>query len=549
MLRPEILKPIPEETARVASLAFPKGNLYLRLRDELGVLYSDEDFAALFPALGQPALPPWRLALVTVVQFLENLTDRQAAEQVRARLDLKYLLGLELTDPGFDFSVLSEFRSRLVEGQAEHLLLDKMLSQFREKGLLKRRGQQRTDSTHVLAAIRHLTRIEFVAETFRATLNALGRVAPEWLASRLEAHWREWYEHRIESYRFPKGEAARLDYVLQVGRDGFHLLDQIESDPAAYQLNEIPAVQALALVWSQQFQRDDGVVQWKPGTAVPPSAQRPESPYDPEARFATKRGRGWVGYKIHLTETCEPDLPELITHVQISSSCMQDIQLMTPIHQALSQKEMLPGQHLVDSGYVSGTVMSDSLQRHGVEVVGPTRPGGANWQSKDPNAFKIEDFSIHWEDQFACCPQGQRSTSWLPGQSREGIPMIFIGFPYRACKVCAVRERCTRSTKDGRSLNVLRQEAFEALYSMRAQQGTAEWKALYHRRSGIEGTVSVAVRAHGARTARYRGEAKLRLQGMATAAGINLGRVYAWWEGVPRTLTRTARFARLPCIA
>lgn len=248
MLRPEPLNPIPEETSRVARMAFPKGNLYLRLRDELGVLYADEDFAALFPALGQPALPPWRLALVTVVQFLEHLTDRQAAEQVRARLDLKYLLGLELTDPGFDFSVLSEFRSRLVAGHAEHLLLDKMLEHFREKGLLKRRGQQRTDSTHVLAAIRHLTRIEFVAETFRATLNALGRNAPEWLAPRLEPHWREWCEHRIESYRFPKGEAARLEYVLQVGRDGFLLLDQLYAAPDAQHLMSMPAVQTLALV-------------------------------------------------------------------------------------------------------------------------------------------------------------------------------------------------------------------------------------------------------------------------------------------------------------
>ena len=526
-------------------MAFPKGNLYLRLRDELGVLYADEDFAALFPALGQPALPSWRLALVTVVQFLEHLTDRQAAEQVRARLDLKYLLGLELTDPGFDFSVLSEFRSRLVTGHAEHLLLDKMLEHFREKGLLKRRGQQRTDSTHVLAAIRHLTRIEFVAETFRATLNALGRNAPEWLAPRLEPHWREWYEHRIESYRFPKGEAARLEYVLQVGRDGFLLLDQLYAAPDAQHLMSMPAVQTLALVWSQQFLRTDGVVQWKPGTAVPPSAQRPESPYDPEARFATKRGKGWVGYKIHLTETCEPDLPELITHVQISSSCMQDIQLMNTIHQALAEKEMLPGQHLVDSGYVSGTVMADSFQVHEVEVIGPTRPG-ANWQKRDPNAFQIEDFTIHWEEQFACCPQGHRSTSWLLGHSPEGIPITFISFPRQACQMCEVKSRCTRSNKDGRSLSVLRQKAFEALYSMRRQEETSEWKALYHRRSGIESTVSLAVRVHGARTARYRGEAKLRLQGMATAAGINLGRIFAWWQGLPRATTRTARFARLP---
>ncbi|BDP44734.1 hypothetical protein DAETH_47030 (plasmid) [Deinococcus aetherius] len=180
MLRPDPLGPVPKDTARISHAAFPKGNLYLKLRDELGVLYADEDFAALFPALGQPALPPWRLALVTVVQFLENLTDRQAADQVRARLDLKYLLGLELSDPGFDFSVLSEFRARLVAGNAEHLLLDRMLTRFREKGLLKRRGQQRTDSTHVLAAIRHLTRIEFVAETFRATLNAVTGWPRDW---------------------------------------------------------------------------------------------------------------------------------------------------------------------------------------------------------------------------------------------------------------------------------------------------------------------------------------------------------------------------------
>lgn len=135
MLRPEPLRPVPEDTARIAHAVFRKGNLSLKLRDELGVPYADEDFAALFPALAQPALPPWRLALVTVVQFLENLTDRQAAEQVWARLNLNSLLGLELTDPGFDFSVLSEFWARLVAGQAEHLLLDRMLTRFREQGL------------------------------------------------------------------------------------------------------------------------------------------------------------------------------------------------------------------------------------------------------------------------------------------------------------------------------------------------------------------------------------------------------------------------------
>src|SRR4249919_2856632 len=180
-LHPHILEPVPEDTARVARAAFPNGHPSLTFRDALGIIFQDEDFAALFPAWGQPSLPPWRLALVTIMQFRENLADRQAAAAVRARIDWKYLLSLELTDPGFDFSVLSEFRDRLLAGSAEALLLDKLLERCRAMGWLTARGQQRTDSTHVLAAIRVLNRLELVAETLRAALNALATVAPAWL--------------------------------------------------------------------------------------------------------------------------------------------------------------------------------------------------------------------------------------------------------------------------------------------------------------------------------------------------------------------------------
>ena len=144
-LHPHIIEPVPDETARVARAAFPKGHPYLTMRDVLGTIFQDDDFAALFPAWGPPGLPPWRLALVTIMQFRENLADRQASEAVRARIDWKYLLSLDLTDPGFDFSVLSEFRDRLLAGSAEEVLLDKLLERCRALGLLKARGQQRTD--------------------------------------------------------------------------------------------------------------------------------------------------------------------------------------------------------------------------------------------------------------------------------------------------------------------------------------------------------------------------------------------------------------------
>ena len=207
-LKPCPIQPVPEETARVARAAFPQGNPYLTLRDELGSIYRDEDFAHLFPDCGQPALSPWRLALVTVMQFRENLSDRGAADAVRARIDWKYALGLELTDPGFDFSVLSEFRTRLIAGGAEELLLNKLLERSRALGLVKARGKQRTDSTHVLASIRVMNRLELVAETFRAALNELATVAPDWLRGVAPPAWYERYSRRIEDSRLPKSKAA-----------------------------------------------------------------------------------------------------------------------------------------------------------------------------------------------------------------------------------------------------------------------------------------------------------------------------------------------------
>jgi transposase len=220
-LHPHVIVPVPEETARVARAAFPKGHPYLTFRDALGTVFQDEGFSALFPVRGQPGLPPWRLALVTIMQFRETLADRQAAEAVRARIDWKYLLSLDLTDPGFDFSVLSEFRDRLLAGSAEELLLDKLLERCRALGLLTARGQQRTDSTHVLAAVRVLNRLELVAETLRAALNALATVAADWLQAVSPLAWYERYSRRIEESRLPKAKAAREAFAHTVGEDGF----------------------------------------------------------------------------------------------------------------------------------------------------------------------------------------------------------------------------------------------------------------------------------------------------------------------------------------
>jgi transposase len=262
-LQPQPLGPIPEETARVAQAAYPKGNLYLRLRDHLGTIYDDRQFAGLYPHVGQPAYAPWRLALISVLQFLEGRTSRQAADAVRGRIDWKYLLGLELTDAGFDHTVLSEFRTRLLRQQSEHLLFETLLTQLREQGYLKERGRQRSDSTHILAMVHALNRVECVGETFRHALNALATVAPEWCLGHLSAEWIERYDHRVEDYRLPKGEEARLALVLVIGADGSALLEVMFAPDAPIWLREIPAIETLRRVWIQNYVWEEGRQCWR----------------------------------------------------------------------------------------------------------------------------------------------------------------------------------------------------------------------------------------------------------------------------------------------
>jgi transposase len=315
MLRPMPIEPIPPETGQVARAAFPKGNRYLRVADALDSLLTDEAFLALFPTHGQPALPPWRLALVTILPFAEGRPDRQAAHAARSRIDWKYVLRLELTDPGFDASVLSEFRTRLIAGAAEDLLFETLLTWCHHRQLVKARGRQRTDSTHLLAAVRALNRIEVVSETMRHALNTLAVVAPEWLRAASHPDWRDRYMRRAEDDRLPTTLAARTALALTIEHDGWRLLAAIDHPDAPLWLREVPAVAILRRVWIQNYWWDGTQFQWREADNIPPAARFISSPDDSEAHDARKHTTQWVGYKVHPTETCEDDLPHLITNI------------------------------------------------------------------------------------------------------------------------------------------------------------------------------------------------------------------------------------------
>ena len=542
-LSPSVIGPVPEETARIARAAFPKGNLYLKLRDELGTLFEDRDFIELFSKRGHPSYAPWRLALITVLQFLENLSDRQASEAVRSRIDWKYLLGLELGDAGFDHSVLSGFRERLISNRKQELLLDRVLDLLKEKKLLKERTRQRTDSTHVLAAIRVMNRLELVMETMRAALNDLAEAAPIWLSSVAIPEWFARYAARIEDARLPRAEKAREELAEAVGADGFYLLARLADEQPDLLKRE--SIEVLERVWQRHYARDEaGDVHWRSVQELGPASEAIESPYDTAARHSRKRETVWTGYKVHFSETCDDDSPRLVTNVHTRAATEQDVSATADIHEALEKKGLLPTRHLVDAGYVDAELLVESEKRFGVELFGPAR-GNPSWQTRE-GGYAADRFAIDWERRAARCPEGKSSSYWHEYDSpAAGRAVVKIKFSVKDCGVCSNRTKCVRSPKAGRSLQLPSRELYKALEQTRGKLQSETGKQEYNRRAGIEGTISQAARRGAGRRSRYRGLAKTHLQEVATAAGINLLRTVAFLSGQAVAKTRVSRFKRL----
>jgi transposase len=261
-------------------------------------------------------------------------------------------------------------------------------------------------------------------------------------------------------------------------------------------------------------------------------------------RKSTKRSTSWTGYKVHLTETCEEDLPHLITHVETTVATTQDPTVLPSIHQALAEKEILPRQHLVDLGYTSAQLIASSQRDYQIDLFGPVALN-AKWQAKEGAGFDMSHFRVNWKRKVVYCPQGKRSRFWKNSHDSYGKPVIRVEFRKSHCLACPVRSQCTRSKVNPRGLTLMIQEDYEALANARQRQTTAEFKQQYSLRSGIEGTISQGIRGFHLRQCRYIGLAKTLLQHILTAAAINLERIYAWLEGVPLAKTRISHFEKM----
>jgi transposase len=555
-MQPRPWPEVPVLTAQVARAAFAGGSLAMRIRDELGAWCEDEVFSAVYGTRGAPGLSPAQLAVVTALQFAENLTDRQAADAVRGRIDWKYCLGLELTDQGFDFSVLSEFRGRLVAGRREKLLLALLLRRLGEAGLVGPGMRQRTDSTHVLARVRELNRLELAGEAVRAALEALAAAAPGWLASVTDPPWQLVYGQRITDLRLPESKAARAELAAQYAQDGYHLLEQAYSPAAPAVARELPAVQALRLILIQQFYRETGPdgekVTWREDAqhGLPPGRAKIVSPYDLDARYGEKRGKGWLGYKAHYSETVSdpagddpqtgrPARPNLVT--ETTHACVPDVVMTGTIHDDMDAAGLPPGEHAVDSGYASAEELLAARAR-GITLIAPL-PADASRQART-GGYTADMFTIDWDKTQVTCPEGAVSQYWSPCR-QYGRDVIVVQFSARTCRDCPVRGKCTTATRSGRQLTLRPREIHEAVAIARAGQGTKAWQRKYAARAGVEGLMAQATHVTGIRRARYLGLPKTTLEHNIAAVAINLIRLDAWWTGHPLDRTRTSHFQRL----
>lgn len=561
--------PEPDRQIAAAIAAKYRGRrarpLAVQIRDRLGEWLQDADFAAAFGVRGRPGWSPSRLALVTVLQRAENLTDRQAAEAARTRLDWQYLLGLPLDDPGFDHTVLVEFRTRVTDAGLEQLVLDALLGRLGEAGLLAAGGKQRTDSTQVTAAVAALNRLELVGESVRAALEALAAVHPQWLADRVcVADFTRRYGTPTTSWRPPMSQAKRDELAIAYARDGYRLLEAVADPGAPAWLRQVPAVDVLRQVLLQQYTRTVNsrgreVITRREkapdGDGLPPGHRRIASPYDTDARWGVKREEFWLGYKLHVTETCDdappcgcakpgahtpttspahagdahdrhcPQLvfPNLITHVATTDATVTDNQMTEPIHDALAAKHLTPARHYTDSGYRSAALVVNALTQHGVALIGPLL-ADCSAQARAGAGYARADFTIDYDTRTVTCPQGRQATAWTPC-TQYGKDAIVATFATSDCGPCPTRTQCTTGKR--RQLSLMPRALAEAQTTIRAAEHTTSFQADYARRAGVEGTMHQAV-AHGARRARYRGLPKTRLDHTFMACALNLLRLEAF---------------------
>jgi len=505
---------VPEDTGKLGRQLLGSSNIYRQIGDRFKEIFPEEEvFASMYKRGGRGAISPLLMSIVTVFQMMERVADRTAAELVVSRIDWKYALHLPLTYAGFHFTDLLAYRQRLLEHGQERLVFDQLLQKMQTQGLIKTRGKVRTDATHILAVVERLSQFELVAEGLRVALEATKREAEAWVEQALPTTFCEVYSARQSEYGMSETKVKQR--LAQVGRDAFWFVAQVDqSGPEV--VRQLDEVEVLRTILSQQFPG---------GRGTPPAVKRPagreviESPHEPEARFGTKRGKHWTGYKVQVSETCDDDTPHLIVDMEPTGALDNDSPQTQLVQARLQAQHIIPQEHYVDQGYMSAANLVDSAAQD-IQLMGvPLNDTQGHADFRQPR------FDLNVAARQVTCPAEHTSTVWYEQQDSRGDTYIKVRFDGQTCQACSFFGLCTRSQR-GRFLSFHPHRA--ALAERRAAAKTEEFRQKMHIRAGVEATISQLVRSCGMRQARYRGQAKLRVQLYFTAIAINLKRWGQW---------------------
>ena len=481
----------------------------MKLRPQLEKLYCENN--------GRPAIDPVLLCGVTLLQFMEKVSDRRAAEQMAYHLGWKYALELELAYPGFHPTVLVYFRDRLEEHQASRVIFDGIIDLLIEQGLIKRGGKQRIDSTHILGYVKEMSRLECATETMRLAMEELAGIGVKKRPEGWDRMWVVYVQSKVD-WRLSKTE--RQSRYRQCGQDIKELLEWMDQSPAEFEVVE--SVKLLRRVFAEQFEIAEGGIQarrTRPSQAV-------ENPHDPDAHDGNKGSKQWVGYKVHVVETVDPQQPvrtkaepgeHFITEIVTSEAAQNEVAgLAEALKRQREQHQITPAAMYADAGYVTENTLAQA-QRNAMELLGPTRP--------DPHKgmYNADAFVVDVENERAVCPQGKTSTQC------SQIKDSYMGTEYyrlewgSQCDGCPVHKQCTRA-KSGRRILVVGLH-HDLVQKRRGEMKADNFSRSMYPRNGIEGTHSELVRGHGLRRTKYRGFDRVALSHYLIGTACNVKRL------------------------
>lgn len=466
---------------------------------------------------GRPAIEPVILMAVTLLQFMEKLPDRQAAENVRLHLGWKYAMGLEIDYAGFHFSNLSNFRNRMIQADDLRICFDAVLDALHKSGLIRKRGRQRLDSTHVIGTVATISRLECIRETIRLFLEHVRRngqtdALPGW-----STYFERYCDSQIQWHRLKK--AALQDKALEAGNDAMALIAWMETQPELIFSHE--RAHLLKRVFAEQYETAGAAVEQR----MKQAPRTVKNPHDPDAQWATKGQKPWVGYKVQIAETVSEDGPrekkgdpteQFITEITTTEATASDLEGM---HKNLNDQQHYhadrPQELYVDAAYITDDTLAEAEQQ-GRDIYGPARcPGNPK------HVFDVDMFDINTNTRTAICPAGHTSSQCSLIHDAYNNTVVFRFEWGRLCDECQMRKQCTRR-KDGRR-HVSVGIHHNLLQKRRREMKTDEFKQIMYRRNGVEGTISEFARAGGRRT-RYRGLRKTTLANFFHGAALNTNR-------------------------